>query len=550
MRKKLTHEAIKACEQYAHSISGDRHCSTFGIVGADGELVKVVAKIDGEWVETDKPPMFYIAELLERVLKTKKRFVVVIGGRGSGKSVGVGDIMLAGIMDEGDKVYFLREYQESISESVHALLKEEISRIQLNDFTIQQSAIYHSGGGEAKYRGLARSPESIKSAHGFKRFEVEEAQFISADSLKNLTPTARNAARYGLPNALAEEKVDELAGVQMFFVGNPRSSADPFSQRFINPYLPEILKNGFYEDDLHLIVQMNYTDNPWFALSGLDKERLFDFEHKSRAEYDHVWKGAFLDDVENSIIIGEWFDACVDAHIKLGFEPLGQEKISYDPADSGDAKAIAYMHGSVLLDVRSTKHGLIDTATDWALSHAQNIKPDVFTWDVNGIGGGLKRQITDALGKKKIHLSAFNSSFGPDNPDEIYDAVEGEVEGSKTNANMFTNMRAQCYWKLRDRMIRTYLAVVHKKHFIPDNMISFSSNIKELEAFRSELCRIPRKYVASGRIQIMSKEEMKQKKIKSPNMADAVMMLQRNVDVDDAQDDYGDEPQSANSRWA
>jgi phage terminase large subunit len=550
LRKKLTHEAIKACEQYAQSISGDRHSSTFGIVSPDGELLKIIERVDGEWTETDKPPLFYIAEKLERVLSTKKRFVVVIGGRGSGKSVGVGDIMLAGIMDDGDKVYFLREYQESISESVHALLKEEISRVKLNDFTIQQAAIYHAGGGEAKYRGLARSPESIKSAHGFKRFEVEEAQFISADSLKNLTPTARNTARYGLPGALAEEEVDELSGVQMFFVGNPRSSADPFSQRFINPYLPDILKNGYYEDDLHLIVQMNYTDNPWFGLSGLDKERLFDFEHKSRAEYDHVWKGAFLDDVENSIIIGEWFDACVDAHIKLGFEPLGQEKISYDPADSGDAKAIAYMHGAVLLDVRSTKHGLIDTATDWALTHVQNIKPDVFTWDVNGIGGGLKRQITDALGKKKIHLSAFNSSYGPDNPDEIYDAVEGEVEGSKTNANMFANMRAQCYWKLRDRMIRTYLAVIHKKHFIPDNMISFSSNIKELEAFRSELCRIPRKYVSSGRIQIMSKEEMRSKKIKSPNMADAVMMLQRNVDVDDPQDDYDDEPQTANSRWA
>ena len=43
--------------------------------------------------------------------------------------------------------------------------------------------------------------------------------------------------------------------------------------------------------------------------------------------------------------------------------------------------------------------------------------------------------------------------------------------------------------------------------------------------FRSEICRIPRKPNASGKIQIMSKVEMKTKvKILSPNLADSAMM--------------------------
>ena len=115
---------------------------------------------------------------------------------------------------------------------------------------------------------------------------------------------------------------------------------------------------------------------------------------------------------------------------------------------------------------------------------------------------------------------------------------------------MFVNQRAQCYWMLRDRMFKTYLAV-EKGHNIPnDELISFSSAITELAGLRAELCRIPRKYNnASGRIQIMSKPEMKKLGIQSPNMADAVMMLQKQVDIYEHDDDYYEAPQTRRT-WA
>jgi phage terminase large subunit len=64
-----------------------------------------------------------------------------------------------------------------------------------------------------------------------------------------------------------------------------------------------------------------------------------------------------------------------------------------------------------------------------------------------------------------------------------------------------------------------------------DELISFSSEIKELSALRSELCRIPRKYTGSGRLQLVSKPDMQKLGISSPNMADAVMMGMRPVQV-------------------
>lgn len=555
MRKRLTLAAIERAEEFALNSTGDRHSTVFGIVHADGHLLRCIEKVSGEWIEVDKEPHIYTAEKLERAVTTKKRFVIIYGGRGSMKSVGAIDICLAGVMDRGDKVFCIREFQSSIDDSVHALIKEEIQRLDLKNFHIMDRTIRYKFGGEFKYAGIARNPSSIKSSAGFQRFLAEESATLSNLSLTNLTPTARNKARSGLPGRMKKEEEDALAKVQMFFIANINSSEDPFTVRFINPFLDHLNRDGYYEDDLHLIIKMNYTDNPWFMDSGLEGERLFDLENKPRAVYDHIWLGAPLDTVENSIILAEWFDACVDAHIKLGFEPTGQERLAYDPADSGDAKAVGYQHGSVVTGVSSTNDGDVNTATDWALGFAVKLKPDVFLYDEDGLGISLRRQILEGLKGKKVKIVPFSGGGAIQHPNEVYDGIEGEgffdIERGRTNSAMFLNPRAQNYWRLRDKMFKTYLAVEKGKYFPPDELISFSSGIKELVGLRAELCRIPRKYNnGNGKIQILSKPEMKAKKIKSPNMADVVMMLQQEVDIYD-NDDYDDsEPGQTSEGWA
>jgi phage terminase large subunit len=66
----------------------------------------------------------------------------------------------------------------------------------------------------------------------------------------------------------------------------------------------------------------------------------------------------------------------------------------------------------------------------------------------------------------------------------------------------------------------------------PDKMLSFDGELKELPELRSELCRMPIKPNGNGRFELYTKEEMKNKfKFKSPNLADAVMMLMRPVQI-------------------
>jgi phage terminase large subunit len=81
------------------------------------------------------------------------------------------------------------------------------------------------------------------------------------------------------------------------------------------------------------------------------------------------------------------------------------------------------------------------------------------------------------------------------------------------------------WWLLRDRFENTYKAVVKGEYADPATMIFLSSDIKELQQLKTELVRQQRKRTAGSKmIQLVSKDEMRAKKIPSPNMADALMM--------------------------
>ena len=74
-------------------------------------------------------------------------------------------------------------------------------------------------------------------------------------------------------------------------------------------------------------------------------------------------------------------------------------------------------------------------------------------------------------------------------------------------------------------MANTYLAVEKGQYIDPDSIISIDSSVKLLDKLRSEVCRIPRKANGTGKIQLMSKVDMKSKYgIESPGMADCLAM--------------------------
>ena len=438
-----------------------------------------------------------------------KRHKIAWGGRGSGKSQTFAT-WAALVAMQGRKVLCAREFQNSTADSVYSLIIEMIYRYKLNGFDIQATEINHVSGGEIKFKGLARNPHSIKSMHGFNVVWVEEAQIISELSLELLLPTIRESKS------------------EIWMTANPQSSEDAFSRRFVTPFERD-MNAGIYEDDDYTVVKINYSDNKWFPIE-LDNQRVRDFDTMPRALYDHVWLGSHNDSVENSLIDAQWFDACIDAHIKLGFQPLGARVASHDPSDEGgDTKGFAMRHGSVFLDVQEMTTGTVNEGADWALGLAIQEDCDVFTWDCDGLGISLTRQVSDSFKGHNRRILQFRGSESPDRADAIFEPSKSTpMMGQKPTKDCVKNKRAQYYYALRERCYKTWRAVEHNEYCDPDDLISFSSDIPALQKLRSEVCRMPVKPNSSGKFELYTKQAMLAKyQIKSPNLADSVMMCLR-----------------------
>ena len=455
-----------------------------------------------------------ITDKIAWLLSKPKRIKIAVGGRGSSKSIGVGDIMLM-LCDSGERICCTREFQNTIDDSVHESLKQEIDRLGVEGITTTNNNICSANGGEIFYKGLARNITSIKSLAGVNRLWIEEGESISSKSLKVLTPSIRSKAG------------DEGDPPEIWITMNRGSSEDAVAKKYLSRAEESLSTTGYYEDDLLMVVEVNYQDNPWFP-QELEQERADDEANLSEEEYDHIWGGQYNDTVDNAIIKKSWFDAAIDSHKKLGITPTGATVVTFDPADTGgDAKGYAKRKGIYYDDIDELVAHDGNEACDIATAKAIEAKADLFVWDGDGMGALLRRQIAASFNGIKCDLRMYKGSNEVEDKRSKYEGLHslGTKDKPKTNADMFYNKRSQYYTKLAQRFYNTYKAVEGGSYVDPDSIISISSDIKLLGKLRAEVCRIPRKPNGAGKIQIMSKKEMKDKHdINSPNMADCLAM--------------------------
>jgi phage terminase large subunit len=120
------------------------------------------------------------------------RYKVLYGGRGSGKSWGVARALLLSGMNKPIRVLCARELQNSITDSVHALLADQIKALNLDSiYEVQNTVIYGKNGTEFLFAGLKHNVTKIKSFEGVDICWVEEAQTVSKSSWDVLLPTIR-----------------------------------------------------------------------------------------------------------------------------------------------------------------------------------------------------------------------------------------------------------------------------------------------------------------------------------------------------------------------
>jgi len=420
------------------------------------------------------------------------RYKVAYGGRGSGKSYNIAELLVEFARRVPLRILCARELQNSISDSVITILSDTIDRLGYqNEFLVLKNSIVHANGSRFLFYGIKNNPTKIKSLEGVDICWVEEAENVSEDSWQILIPTIRKQ------------------GSEIWVSFNPKNYLDATYQYFVVNQPKDAL-----------LLQVNWDKNKHISQTLLDekdalKERDYDM-------YLHVWEGKPLADSAKAIIKYQWIEACIDLHKKLPQLLDGIKQLGVDVADEGaDKNAIAYRKGSVLLELEEFGEGDTGETSVKAWAKATDYTCETIVYDSIGVGAGVKAKLnelkTEQMYAGTMNIIGFNASGAVESPN-------CEFVTGKTNAAMFSNLKAQAWWRLRERFQNTFLFVTQGKEFDIDEMISIDSSIEDLEVLMSELSTPLLDYDNNGRIKVESKKDLRKRGIKSPNKADSIVI--------------------------
>jgi phage terminase large subunit len=222
------------------------------------------------------------------------RYKVLYGGRGGAKSWGVARALLILVAERGLRILCTREVQNSIKDSVHRLLGDQIKNLGYESlFTVLRDEIRCNGnGGLFLFAGLSDlTVDSIKSFEGVDVVWVEEGHSVTKRSWSILIPTIRKD------------------GSEIWVTFNPELDTDETYVRFVVTPPPDTV-----------LIPMSWRDNPWFSdLLRKEKDHL---EATDKEEYENVWEGK-----PRTVVAGAIYGKEVHATIEgRRFRP-----VPYDP---------------------------------------------------------------------------------------------------------------------------------------------------------------------------------------------------------------------------
>ena len=230
-------------------------------------------------INADFPPA--LACLME-----SSRYIVLYGGRGAAKSWGVGRRLLLRTLSEKIRILCAREIQNSIKESVHKLLKDQIEKMGLSQFFEVQKDLIRCTltNSEFFFEGIKHNVDKIKSYEGIDVCWVEEAHLVTENSWNVLVPTIRKP------------------GSQIIVTFNTGLESDETYQRFVvnRP------KNS-------IVKKISWRDNPWFSQEM--KDEMEDLKARDYDAYLNVWEGHPKQILEGAVYKAELRAASVGGRI-------------------------------------------------------------------------------------------------------------------------------------------------------------------------------------------------------------------------------------------
>lgn len=386
---------------------------------------------------------------------------MIDGGRGGGKSHAVARWIL--YLAEKYKIRIVcgREIQNSIKESVYSILTDLIQTYRLNFTILAKSIIHNETKTEINFRGFREQGAfNIQGMEGIDIVWIDESQALTKQTLDVLIPTIRK------DNA------------KVIFTMNRFVRNDPAYANFVDR-----------DDCLH--IHLNYNDNP-YCTNALKKEAL-ECMKKSQEDYNHIWLGMPLDKTEDSVFTHSELDGAKLNKYQLR-QGYGYRIAGFDIARFGDDKCacvilqqMGALHWETVMVEQWDHKDLVFTQGKIA-ELVREYKIDRAIVDEDGIGAGpLDNLQYGSTPKDKLYLGFRNPPLGYDK-DKFY--------GNPRTVNTY---------KVKDMLLKRHLCIIE------------DSLLNELETLRYE-------YDNQQRRILVSKDKMKRLGVKSPNMADALIM--------------------------
>lgn len=279
----------------------------------------------------------------------KSRYKDIRGGRGSAKSWSVARALLIKGSTEPLRILCTREVQQSIRDSVHKLLSDQIQGLGLGSiYDVDLRGIHGKCGTEFMFAGLSdQTAESLKSYEGVDIVWLEEAQVLSKRSWTILIPTIRKD------------------GSEIWATWNPELDTDETYVRLVEK--PP-------QDVIH--IELNWRDNPWFNAT-LEQERQHAKDTLPDDEYQNIWEGKCRKAVSGAIYAEEVI--ALHAEHRIGDYPCDPHALVYPVFDLGwnDQMSIILVQRNVsqmrVIDYIENDHKTLD----W---YSQELRKRPYNW--------------------------------------------------------------------------------------------------------------------------------------------------------------------------
>jgi phage terminase large subunit len=382
-----------------------------------------------------------------------RRYKVAYGGRGGAKSWGFARALLLLGTWKPLRIMCAREYQNSIQESVHQLLRDQIEALELSAaYTVLEKEIRGENGTVFVFAGLKTDPNKIKSAEGFDVCWVEEAEKVSRESWERLIPTIRKE------------------GSEIWVSFNPHLQTDDTFRRFVlNPPADAT------------VVKIGWRDNPWFP-EVLDRERR-DMEQREPEAYAHIWEGECLAVGDNQLI-------GMDEAVKAAKRQYREEEYSF---------------AARIIGVDVARYGG-DRSVIFRRQGLAAFSPQVFTSISNmDLAGMVAKTITEWR-PDAVFVDAGRGEGVIDRLRQLGHDVQEVNFGGRPIDPKYANKRAEMWDSLAQW--------VKSKGAIPDMPELIADLAAPQYLFSTQ----------TSKFAIESKEAMKARGLKSPDIADALAL--------------------------